>query len=101
MIWRLIAGVVVVIALAFGGFYAWAWRGEIARVPARAPNAFEPATVAKGAQLAAVGSCAVCHTRPGGQPYAGGFPVETPFGTVYGSNITPDRDTGIGGWSEA
>ena len=36
-----------------------------------------------------------------GKAYAGGFPVETPFGVVYGTNITPDRDTGIGTWSEA
>ena len=40
-----------------------------------------------------------CHIRPGGQPYAGGYGVNTPFGIIYGPNITPDVQTGIGGWS--
>lgn len=100
MIWRTLVGVVVVIAMAFGGFYAWAWNSEI---PPASPAAssFDPGIVAKGAQLAAVGNCAVCHTQAGGKPYAGGFPVQTPFGIIYGSNITPDPATGIGRWSEA
>jgi mono/diheme cytochrome c family protein len=100
MIWRTLVGVVVVVAVAFGAFYAWAWNSEI---PPENPSAFsfDPGIVAKGAQLAAVGDCAVCHTQSGGKPYAGGFPVETPFGTIYGTNITPDPETGIGTWSEA
>ena len=40
-----------------------------------------------------------CHIRPGGEPFAGGYGVNTPFGIIYGSNITPDPKTGIGGWS--
>lgn len=66
-----------------------------------APAAFPPQLVARGAQLAAVGNCVTCHTAKDGKPYAGGFPLKTPFGTVYGTNITPDRETGIGSWSEA
>lgn len=42
-----------------------------------------------------------CHTRPGGQPFSGGRPFTTPFGTLYSSNITPDRETGIGRWTAA
>jgi mono/diheme cytochrome c family protein len=42
-----------------------------------------------------------CHTAPGGAPFAGGTPLTTPYGTIYGTNITPDRETGIGQWSEA
>jgi mono/diheme cytochrome c family protein len=42
-----------------------------------------------------------CHTERGGAPYAGGRPIETPFGTVYASNLTPDRATGIGDWTPA
>jgi|SRR6185369_14492366 len=100
MLGRIIAGLVVAIAVAFGAFYAWAWHGEIA--PASTPAAlFDPGVVAKGAKLAAIGNCGTCHTQAGGKPYAGGFPVETPFGTVYGSNITPDPETGIGSWSQA
>jgi mono/diheme cytochrome c family protein len=60
---------------------------------------FTPDQVARGAGLAKLGACAVCHTAPGGQPYAGGGAVPTPFGRMYGSNITPDADTGIGRWS--
>lgn len=63
-------------------------------------SSFDPALVAKGAQLAAIGNCNVCHTAAGGKPYAGGRPLKTPFGTIYGTNITPDPDTGIGQWSE-
>jgi mono/diheme cytochrome c family protein len=42
-----------------------------------------------------------CHTSRGGTPYAGGRAIETPFGTVFGSNLTPDNATGIGQWSAA
>jgi len=55
--------------------------------------------VEKGRYLARVGDCAACHTVAGGQPFAGGVPIVTPFGTLLGANITPDVDTGIGGWS--
>lgn len=65
------------------------------------PRSFDGALVSKGAQLAAIGNCVTCHTARGGKPYAGGFPLKTPFGTVHGTNITPDPETGIGRWSEA
>jgi mono/diheme cytochrome c family protein len=58
-----------------------------------------PEQVARGAYLARVGNCMLCHTERGGAQYAGGRPLETPFGTVYASNITPDAETGIGRWS--
>ncbi len=60
---------------------------------------FDRALIAKGSQLAAIGNCAGCHTRPGGKSYAGGLPLKTSFGTIYSTNITPDVDTGIGAWS--
>ena len=47
-----------------------------------------------------VGDCAACHTKPGGKPFAGGLPIETPFGKVVAPNITPDNETGIGLWSD-
>ncbi len=65
------------------------------------PATFDRNLVLHGAQLAAIGNCVTCHTAPGGRPYAGGYAVKTPFGTVYGTNITPDPETGIGRWSEA
>ena len=61
----------------------------------------DPATVARGERLALLGNCNVCHTASGGRSYAGGRPLRTPFGVMYAPNITPDRDTGIGRWSES
>src|SRR6185312_2985208 len=82
MLGRILLGLAVAILVAFGGFYAWQWRGELPPATASA-HAFDPGIVAKGAQLAALGNCVTCHTRPGGKPYAGGLPIETPFGTLY------------------
>ncbi|WP_447578814.1 c-type cytochrome [Achromobacter kerstersii] len=53
----------------------------------------------RGRLVAAAGDCMVCHTAPGGQTNAGGLALDTPFGTIYTTNITPDNDTGIGRWS--
>ncbi len=53
----------------------------------------------RGAYLAKLGNCAACHTARGGEAYAGGKAIATPFGAVYTSNITPDLETGIGNWS--
>jgi mono/diheme cytochrome c family protein len=59
------------------------------------------AQIDRGRYLAVAGDCASCHTVPGsGQPFAGGRPIDTPFGVVVGANITPDAETGIGGWSD-
>lgn len=56
------------------------------------------ALVKKGEYLARAGDCVACHTAKGGKPFAGGLPMETPIGTVYSTNITPDA-TGIGQYS--
>ena len=55
--------------------------------------------VARGEYLARAGDCIACHTAPEGRVFAGGRAMPTPFGTLYTSNITPDRNTGIGKWS--
>ncbi len=55
--------------------------------------------VQRGAYLARAGDCVACHSEPGGQPFAGGRALNTPFGTIYSSNITPDNETGIGQYS--
>jgi len=57
--------------------------------------------LARGRYLAAAADCAACHTARGGAPYAGGDALATPFGTIHGSNITPDKRYGIGKWSSA
>ena len=64
--------------------------------PASPPT---PQQIERGAYLARAGNCAGCHTARGGAPYAGGQGIETPFGTVYASNLTPDATTGIGPWT--
>jgi mono/diheme cytochrome c family protein len=57
--------------------------------------------IERGRYLAIVGDCAACHTLPGsGHDYAGGRPIETPFGTLIAPNITPDPQTGIGAWTD-
>lgn len=55
--------------------------------------------VERGRLVAAAGDCIACHTAPGGKANAGGLALDTPFGTIYSTNITPDNDTGIGRWS--
>ncbi len=60
----------------------------------------DAALLAKGEYLARAGDCIACHTNPGGALFAGGLAMPTPFGTLYSSNITPDRETGIGMWTE-
>ncbi len=68
--------------------------------PARAAG--DAVTAARGAYLANAADCEACHTdrEHGGQPYAGGRALATPFGTFYSPNITPDPETGIGRWSD-
>ena len=78
--------------------FAVAWHPPIP--PIELPGPFPADQVARGAELAAIGDCAMCHTAEDGRPYAGGRGVPTSFGTVYATNITPEPETGIGRWSE-
>jgi mono/diheme cytochrome c family protein len=97
----LIGGIFV--ALCVGGAaaaFAIAWRPAIAAIDPPKPQSFDASLVKRGRELAAIGNCADCHTLRGGKSFAGGVPVPTPFGTIFSSNITPDPETGIGGWSE-
>jgi mono/diheme cytochrome c family protein len=96
---RIILGTLVALGLGAAAFFFWP-----ASLPAVAASAAQPsgaALVARGEYLARAGDCVACHTAPGGQEFAGGRPFELPFGTIYSSNITPDRETGIGAWSDA
>src|SRR3982074_3218441 len=74
------------------------WR-SIAPIARPDASTYSQATIGRGRQLAALGDCAVCHTVANGIINAGGRPLETPFGTIYSTNITPDPETGIGAWS--
>ncbi len=57
--------------------------------------------VARGHYIALAADCGSCHSAPGGQPYAGGYPLKSDFGIIYGPNITQDVKTGIGSWTKA
>jgi len=94
--------VLVAVALFWAvALVAQPWHTAIAAEPLRSITRFDGALVDHGARLAALGNCASCHTAQDGPPYAGGVPLTTPFGTIYGTNVTPDPETGIGNWSEA
>src|SRR5690349_4832713 len=68
-----------------------------AALHAAPPGSKPPST--RGAYLVTAGDCIACHSAIGGAPFAGGRGIDTPFGTVYSSNLTPDVATGIGAWS--
>ncbi|POO53198.1 aldehyde dehydrogenase [Agrobacterium rosae] len=69
--------------------------------PSNAPSSdvFSTATLERGRQVFATGNCATCHTADGKTANAGGRAIDTPFGTVYSTNLTPDPETGLGRWS--
>ena len=96
---RLLVGVVVGLAVLLLACFAMAWHPAIAPIEPPTAASFDRAVVARGEGLALIGDCVGCHTTDGGRPFAGGRGMQTPFGTVFVSNITPDRQTGIGSWS--
>lgn len=99
---RYILTAIFAVAVVCGGLFAWAERyAPMDSIEPPRRSAFDDALIDKGAALVALGDCAVCHTRPGGEAFAGGLKLPTPFGVIYSTNITPDLKTGIGGWSEA
>jgi mono/diheme cytochrome c family protein len=100
--WPRVLGTLVVVLLAAAALVAWLnVRGEeplsveMGGVPA------SPQQLERGAYLARAGNCAACHTERGGAAFAGGKGLDTPFGTVFAGNITPDPATGIGDWTAA
>jgi mono/diheme cytochrome c family protein len=99
MIRRIAIGGAALFLLGLLGYSLLSWRAAIAPIERPNPASFASESVARGEVLAAEGHCVSCHIRPGGQPLAGGYGVNTPFGVIYGTNITPDPKTGIGAWS--
>ena len=98
---RIAGGLVIVGALGLGAAIgATKAFGSIGgNADAALPVPVSPELLQQGAYVAEAGDCAACHTAPGGQTLAGGLPIATPIGTVFTSNITPDKTTGIGNYT--
>jgi mono/diheme cytochrome c family protein len=83
----------------FGAAAAWLAGAGLGTAADPDGQAFD--RIAKGRYLTTVADCYACHTvLDAGKPFAGGRPIETPFGIITSSNITPDNETGIGAWSD-
>jgi mono/diheme cytochrome c family protein len=108
-------GVVVVLAIAAVAgvalrprdptHFAAGARVELANYNAPDPTGVPPTlaggdAITRGQYLTRAADCVACHTAPRGKQFAGGRAFKLPFGTLYSPNITPDRETGIGGWSD-
>jgi mono/diheme cytochrome c family protein len=88
-----------VVAAGVACFYAVTSPKRIPPIDSATSGRFDTALISRGESLAAIGNCDSCHTAQGGARLAGGRAIATPFGTIYSTNITPDRDTGVGLWS--
>jgi mono/diheme cytochrome c family protein len=86
--------------LAVAAWILWPVRTDVVLPPGVSSTSAEMA--ARGAYMVRAAGCVACHTDSagGGKPFAGGRPIETPFGTFHSPNITPDVETGIGRWSD-
>lgn len=89
-----VLGVIVAATVPF-----WPLKSDYDEKAAETTFSGDQADLAKrGKYLAVAADCAACHQSPDGTPYAGGLPIDTPFGVIYGTNITPDKETGIGNY---
>ena len=91
-------GVAISVGAAVLAFALWP---TTTRLIAATADAGSPALVEQGRYLAQAGDCVACHTAPGGRPFAGGLPLASPIGAMYSTNVTPDRNTGIGTYTLA
>jgi mono/diheme cytochrome c family protein len=89
-----LAALVVLLGVSGGTYLLWP-------EPPSRPQSLEHlnASVEKGRYLVTLGNCATCHTTKAGKAFAGGLQFQTAFGALYSTNITPDKETGIGSWS--
>ncbi len=67
--------------------------------PLRQTQSVDAALVSRGEYVARLSDCVACHSLPGKAPFAGGLEMATPLGAIHATNITPDRDNGIGNYS--
>lgn len=92
-------GLITLAVVVFVALLAYALVPTSTRKLEPAPNQADGALIEKGRYLANAGDCTACHTAHDGKPFAGGLPLASPIGTLYSTNITPDKDTGIGNYS--
>ena len=100
MIARVLGAMVLLVAVLLSAFLFWPRDRQSGEAP---PSAVLPADtdpLLRGAALVTLGDCRACHTARGGAAFAGGRAIDTPFGTFYSPNITPDAETGIGQWTQ-
>jgi mono/diheme cytochrome c family protein len=98
--WTIVLILLVIILAGIAAFFFWPHGlQDVAEARKRVP--LGPESIKRGEYLAKAADCAACHSLGNGRPYAGGLAFHLPFGTIYASNITPDRDAGIGHWSDA
>ena len=111
------AGIMLVIIACVGGYTLYGINKnlkELAAIPPQTEYNFatypvvdttgkDADLIKRGEYLTKAGDCVACHTNSPekGKPFAGGLPFQTPFGTLYSPNLTPDKETGIGNWTEA
>ncbi len=91
---------VAVLLVLLAGFILLSSNSESGDGPIAITELSEAELIARGEYLAVAGNCASCHTTASGEYMAGGLAFETPFGTIYSTNITPDVVNGIGSWSD-
>ena len=94
------AGLLAVLLAAAALVWRLNVRDEADRAVSQSPVP-TPEMIRRGAYIARAGNCMGCHTTRGGTPFAGGLAINTPFGAVYTSNLTPDREQGLGQWTQA
>ncbi len=87
--------------LVAAGFTAWYVNREIASPFEQQAAEQDRALVGRGEYVARLSDCVACHSLPGQAPFAGGLEMATPLGAIHATNITPDRDTGIGAYTLA
>ncbi|MEQ7917682.1 cytochrome c [Xanthomonas sp. WHRI 1810A] len=96
---RLLVLLVICVVLALLAWLLSVFLNRSGDADAKMTQAITPELISKGAYLARAGDCVACHTTHDGKAFAGGRGIASPIGTIYATNITPDKDTGIGDWT--
>lgn len=98
----ILAAVVIGVLVAAGIFFGMFEKSVVAADIEQQLSADQMKALAqRGAYVAVAADCYACHTARDGAPWAGGMPFVTPFGTIYSTNISPDKENGIGNWTRA